>query len=48
MNVKKFFELAKEKGLEAAELVIQKNKGIEMSVYDESVEKYTLASTINV
>ncbi|TAH59351.1 MAG: TldD/PmbA family protein [Bacillota bacterium] len=48
MNVKKFFELAKEKGLEAAELVIQKDKAINMSVYDASVEKYVLSSSINI
>lgn len=48
MNVKKFFELAKEKGLEEAELVIQKDKAIDMSVYEASVEKYSLASSVNI
>lgn len=48
MNVKKFFELAQEKGLEAAELVIQANKTTEMSVYDASVERYNLSSAIKI
>ena len=48
MNVKKFFALAQEKGLEAAELVIQANKTTEMSVYDASVERYNLSSSIKI
>ena len=39
MNVKKFFALASEKGLEAAELVILKSSRKTMEVYNGAVEK---------
>lgn len=48
MNVKKFFALATEKGLEAAELVIIKSAQKTMEVYEGAVEKYNDSSTINI
>lgn len=48
MNVKKFFALAKEKGLEAAEVVIQRSTSTQMGVYDSAIENYTMATTINI
>lgn len=48
MNINKFFELAKEKGLEAAEVVIMRSTSTDMSVYNKSIENYSMASTINI
>lgn len=48
MNVNKFFALAKEKGLEAAEVVINRSNSLNMSVYDASVESYSMSSTVNI
>ncbi len=48
MNVKKFFALAAEKGLEAAELVILKSARKTMEVYGGAVEKYNDSTTIEI
>lgn len=48
MNVNKFFALAKEKGLEACELVIIKSAQKTMEVYDGAIEKYHDSTTINI
>ncbi len=45
MNVKKFFELAKEAGLLQSEVVIIKGNNTEMGVYKEEVESYSVSST---
>lgn len=48
MNVNKFFALAKEKGLEAVEVVLIRSTLTEMGVYDAQVENFTAATTINI
>lgn len=48
MNINNFFALAKEKGLEAAEINIHRSTATEMSVYDAAVENYTMSTTVNI
>ncbi len=48
MNVKKFFELAKEKGLKAAEVVITRSSSSEMGIYKKQIQNYSMATTVNI
>lgn len=48
MNVKKFFELAKDAGLLESEVVIVKSNTTEMGVYKETVENYSVSSTYKI
>lgn len=45
MKVAKFFELAKEHGLESCEVVISRGTSIDMNVYQGEVENYGVASS---
>jgi PmbA protein len=45
MKVNKFFELAKERGIEASEVVIRKSTSLDMNVYHGEVESYGVADS---
>lgn len=47
MNYKKFFELAKEKGIEAAELSISTNSTLSVSIFHGEIDNYSSASNSN-
>ncbi len=42
MNTKKFFELAKEKGLESAQLQISKSKSTSVSLFHHEIDNYSI------
>lgn len=46
MNINNFFTLAKEKGLEAVEIVVSRASSTEMGVYEALIENYTTSTSI--
>ncbi len=48
MNIKKFFELAKEEGLEAAQLQISKSKSTSVSLFHHEIDNYSINSSQSI
>lgn len=48
MNEKKFFELALEKGMSAAELSINKNTNTNCTVFREAIENFSISSSTSI
>ncbi len=48
MNIKKFFELAKAEGLEAAQLQISKSKSTSVSLFHHEIDNYSINSSQSI